>query len=210
MVKGTNEIAPLTPFHDLDSWASCRNVPTLNFHPHLPHYELTEGGGDPSRCWRGSRSTSNVRTLSPRRAIGSSTAFSGCRRTSRGRETSFWSNSTNFTTLFGGDEEPRELLEESRGDEVSARIVARAPIKRCAIVLLTMVCATLCAGAADLPSTRESAAIGSRNQLLCQSMELVERLDLQLSAHLRGFHPLRHTGRGLRLRYGGRRFRQVV
>ena len=45
LVKGTNEIAPLTPFHDLDSLGLLRNVPTLNFHPHLPHYELTGGAG---------------------------------------------------------------------------------------------------------------------------------------------------------------------
>ncbi len=45
LVKGTNEIAPLTPFHDLDSLSLLRNVPTLNFHPHLPHYELTGGAG---------------------------------------------------------------------------------------------------------------------------------------------------------------------
>ena len=90
LVKGTNEIAPLTPFHDLDSLGLLRNVPTLNFHPHLPHYELT-GGATPSRCWRGRRSTSNVRTLSPRLAPGSSTASCGRRRTSGGRETSFWS-----------------------------------------------------------------------------------------------------------------------
>ena len=43
VVKGTTEIAPLTPFHDLDSLGLLRNVPTLNFHPHLPHYELTGG-----------------------------------------------------------------------------------------------------------------------------------------------------------------------
>jgi hypothetical protein len=39
--KGTNEIAPLTAFRDLDSLGLLKNVPTLNFHPHLPHYELT-------------------------------------------------------------------------------------------------------------------------------------------------------------------------
>src|ERR1700722_12616820 len=44
IVQGTDKIAPLTPFHDLDSLGLLRNVPTLNFHPHLPHYELTEGG----------------------------------------------------------------------------------------------------------------------------------------------------------------------
>jgi hypothetical protein len=40
LVKGTNEIAPLTAFRDLDTLGLLRNVPTLNFHPHLPHYEL--------------------------------------------------------------------------------------------------------------------------------------------------------------------------
>ena len=41
LVKGTNEIAPLTVFRDVDSLGLLKNVPTLNFHPHLPHYELT-------------------------------------------------------------------------------------------------------------------------------------------------------------------------
>src|SRR4030095_11096908 len=37
----TNEIAPLTVFRDIDKLGLLKNVPTLNFHPHLPHYELT-------------------------------------------------------------------------------------------------------------------------------------------------------------------------
>ena len=41
-VKGTKEIAPLTQFNDFDKLGLLKNVPTLNFHPHLPHYELTE------------------------------------------------------------------------------------------------------------------------------------------------------------------------
>src|ERR1700755_2051436 len=43
--QGTNEISPLTPPHDLDTPGRLRNVPPLNFHPHLPHYELTGGAG---------------------------------------------------------------------------------------------------------------------------------------------------------------------
>ena len=42
LVKGTKEIAPLTTFRDLDKLGLLKNVPTLNFHPHLPHYEITE------------------------------------------------------------------------------------------------------------------------------------------------------------------------
>ena len=41
LVKGTKEIAPLTAFRDIDKLGLLKNVPTLNFHPHLPHYELT-------------------------------------------------------------------------------------------------------------------------------------------------------------------------
>jgi hypothetical protein len=41
VVKGTREIAPLTAFRDLDRLGLLKNVTTFNFHPHLPHYELT-------------------------------------------------------------------------------------------------------------------------------------------------------------------------
>ena len=41
VVKGTKEIAPLTAFCDLDKLGLLKNVTTFNFHPHLPHYELT-------------------------------------------------------------------------------------------------------------------------------------------------------------------------
>ncbi|HEY2118467.1 MAG TPA: hypothetical protein VGH37_04715 [Candidatus Acidoferrum sp.] len=41
VVKGTKDIAPLSTFRDLDELGLLKNVPTLNFHPHLPHYKLT-------------------------------------------------------------------------------------------------------------------------------------------------------------------------
>ncbi|MGH3546059.1 MAG: hypothetical protein ACRDPW_09075 [Mycobacteriales bacterium] len=41
LVKGTKDIAPLTAFRDLDKLGLLNNVTTFNFHPHLPHYELT-------------------------------------------------------------------------------------------------------------------------------------------------------------------------
>jgi hypothetical protein len=41
LVRGTRDIAPLTAFRDNDKPGLLTNVPTLNFHPHLPHYELT-------------------------------------------------------------------------------------------------------------------------------------------------------------------------
>src|SRR4030095_1447000 len=47
LVGGTGDIAPLTSFRDLDKLGILNNVPTLNFHPHLPHYELTNDDGKP-------------------------------------------------------------------------------------------------------------------------------------------------------------------
>ncbi|MDT0478145.1 hypothetical protein RM863_39165, partial [Streptomyces sp. DSM 41014] len=41
VVEGTTEIAPLTALRDLDSPGLLADVSTFNFHPHLPHYELT-------------------------------------------------------------------------------------------------------------------------------------------------------------------------
>ena len=45
VVKGTKEIAPLTAFRDLDRLGLLKDVTTFNFHPHLPHYELTGNDG---------------------------------------------------------------------------------------------------------------------------------------------------------------------
>lgn len=47
VTEGTTQIAPLTGFPDLDDRGLLTDVTTLNFHPHLPHYELTapEGQG---------------------------------------------------------------------------------------------------------------------------------------------------------------------
>ncbi|PYX34056.1 MAG: hypothetical protein DMG81_20420 [Acidobacteria bacterium] len=45
LAEGTRDIAPLTSFKDLDKLGLLNNVPTLNFHPHLPHYELTNDDG---------------------------------------------------------------------------------------------------------------------------------------------------------------------
>jgi len=43
-VKGTKETAPLTTFRDLDRPGLLKDVSSLNFHRHLPHYEITEKG----------------------------------------------------------------------------------------------------------------------------------------------------------------------
>jgi hypothetical protein len=45
VVEGTKEIAPLTAIRDLDTPRLLDDVTTFNFHPHLPHYELTAPEG---------------------------------------------------------------------------------------------------------------------------------------------------------------------
>lgn len=42
LVQGTRNIAPITAFPDLDKLGLLKDVPTLNFHPHLPHYALLD------------------------------------------------------------------------------------------------------------------------------------------------------------------------
>jgi len=42
LVKGSNETAPLTTFRDLDKLELLKDVATLSFHRHLPHYEITD------------------------------------------------------------------------------------------------------------------------------------------------------------------------
>jgi hypothetical protein len=44
VIKETNQIAPLTAFRDLDTHGWLNGVTTFNFHPHLPHYEVTAEG----------------------------------------------------------------------------------------------------------------------------------------------------------------------
>jgi hypothetical protein len=45
LADGTKDIAPLTAFPDADKLGLLKNVSTLNFHPHLPHYALTQDAG---------------------------------------------------------------------------------------------------------------------------------------------------------------------
>jgi hypothetical protein len=94
-VKGTNEIAPLTAFRDLDSLGLLKNVPTLNFHPHLPHYELTAPAIKSVQVL--ARQPIDLDRPHPFTAAGN-TEFNCL----------LWMvvlvDSTNFTTLFGGTE----------------------------------------------------------------------------------------------------------
>ena len=65
VVEGTKEIAPLTGFRDLDAARLLDDVTTFNFHPHLPHYELTAPEGEGCGCSGASASTRTGRIRSP-------------------------------------------------------------------------------------------------------------------------------------------------
>ena len=104
LVKGTRDIAPLTAFRDLDQRGLLTNVPTLNFHPHLPHYALTN---DDSRTVRVlARQPIDPDRPHPFTAAGN-TEFN-CLLwlpANNGRAGDIvMVDSTNFTTLFGGTE----------------------------------------------------------------------------------------------------------
>jgi len=102
VVKGTKEIAPLTAFRDLDKLGLLNNVTTFNFHPHLPHYELT------------TKDTKSVHVLGrqlidpdrphPFTAAGNTefNAFIWMPPQDQRAGNILLVDSTNFTTLFGG------------------------------------------------------------------------------------------------------------
>jgi hypothetical protein len=100
--KGTNAIAPLTAFRDLDSLGLLKNVPTLNFHPHLPHYELTTK--DTKSIHLLARQPIDLDRPHPFTAAGN--AEFNCLLWMAPNEQRAGDivlvDSTNFTTLFGG------------------------------------------------------------------------------------------------------------
>ena len=108
-VKATTEIAPLTTFRDFDKLGLLNNVPTFNFHPHLPHYELTATEGesvhvlarqpiDPDRphpfTAAGNTEFNCLLAMPPKDQRGGNIVLV---------------DSTHFTTLFGGTDSLKNL-----------------------------------------------------------------------------------------------------
>src|SRR5262245_42352766 len=102
VVKGTKDIAPLTAFRDIDKLGLLKKVPTLNFHPHLPHYELTTD--DTKSVHLLARQPIDLDRPHPFTAAGN-TEFNCLLwmppNTQRAGDIVLV-DSTNFTTLFGG------------------------------------------------------------------------------------------------------------
>ncbi len=104
VVKGTSDIAPLAAFRDLDKLKLLENVPTFNFHPHLPHYALT--GDDAKSVQLLARQPVNLERPHPFVAQGNkefNTLLWMPPKDKRAGDL-LMVDSTNFTTLFGGTE----------------------------------------------------------------------------------------------------------
>ena len=99
-----NEIAPLTAFRDIDSLGLLKDVPTLNFHLHLPHYELT--GGDAASARLLARQPIDLDRPHPFTEAGN-TEFNCLIWMPPNEQRAgdiILVDSTNFMTLFGGTE----------------------------------------------------------------------------------------------------------
>lgn len=109
VVDGTSEIAPLNAFHDLDDLGLLRSVPTLNFHPHLPHYALTAPEGPALRVLGRQRVDPN--RPHPFTAAGDTEMNALIWMPPNGTRAAdiVLLDSTHFTTLFGGTDSLRTL-----------------------------------------------------------------------------------------------------
>lgn len=109
VVDGTTRIAPLTRFPELDGPHLLDQVTTFNFHPHLPHYELTAPESESLRVL--GRQPIDLTRPHPFTTAGN-TEFNAL----------IWMppdgtragdivliDSTNFTTLFGGTDSLQNL-----------------------------------------------------------------------------------------------------
>jgi hypothetical protein len=96
------EIAPLTAFRDFDKLGLLNNVPTLNFHPHLPHYEIADKDNKSVQLL--ARQPIDLERPHPFTAAGN-TAFNCLLWMPPSNQRPgdiLLVDSTNFTTLFGG------------------------------------------------------------------------------------------------------------
>jgi hypothetical protein len=101
-VDDGNRIAPLTGFPDLDRPRLLENVTTFNFHPHLPHYELTAPESDALRVL--GRQRVDPTRPHPFTQAGNTEFNALIWMPPAGQRAGdiVLVDSTNFTTLFGG------------------------------------------------------------------------------------------------------------
>lgn len=109
VVDDTKDIAPLTAFRDLDGPGLLVDVPTLSFHQHLPHYELTAPEGEGLRVL--ARQRVDPHRPHPFTAAGNTefNALIWMPPTGERAGDIVLIDSTHFTTLFGGTESLQNL-----------------------------------------------------------------------------------------------------
>ncbi|MFA4082902.1 hypothetical protein ONA92_14460 [Mycobacteroides salmoniphilum] len=109
VVEGTTQIAPLNGFRDLDGARLLDNVTTLNFHPHLPHYQLTAQEGSDLRVL--GRQQVDPNRPHPFTAAGNTEFNAVIWMPPAGKRSGdiVLIDSTHFTTLFGGTDSLRNL-----------------------------------------------------------------------------------------------------
>ncbi len=102
VVKGTKQIAPITAYPDLDQLGLLKDVTTFNFHPHLPHYELTTN--DPGAIRVLARQPIDLDRPHPFTAAGNTELNLLLWMPPAGKRAGdiLLVDSTHFTTLFGG------------------------------------------------------------------------------------------------------------
>ncbi|WP_040801737.1 hypothetical protein [Nocardia higoensis] len=109
VVDGTGAIAPLTAYRDLDTPRLLDTVTTFNFHPHLPHYELTAPESDALRVL--GRQRIDLTRPHPFTEAGNTEFNALVWMPPAGPRAGdiVLIDSTNFTTLFGGTESLQNL-----------------------------------------------------------------------------------------------------
>jgi hypothetical protein len=103
-VQGTNRLVPLNKSRDLDPRGWLTDVPTFNFHPHLPHYAVTTE--DPKTIHVLARQPLDVSRPHPFVEAGNKEFNMFLWMPPAGERAGdiLLADSTIFTTLFGGDE----------------------------------------------------------------------------------------------------------
>lgn len=106
---GTENIAALTAFRDLDEKGLLADVTTFNFHPHLPHYALLED--DPKSVQVLARQPIDLQRPHPFTAAGNTEFNCLLRLPPAGQRAGdiLMVDSTHFTTLFGGTDSLRHF-----------------------------------------------------------------------------------------------------
>ena len=103
LVKGTDELSPLSTARDLDSLGLLDGVTTFNFHQHLPHYAVTDQAGAGASAHVLTRQPIDLGRPHPFIEAGN-TEFNSCVWMPPAAERAghiLLADSTIFTTLFG-------------------------------------------------------------------------------------------------------------